>query len=362
MAEKMTHIERAMAAITNQPVDRLPTYPIACGVQRRLLKTPTTYSEWCRDPKKYAGAFCAGQKYFDYDFAIGLMDLSVMAGELGSHVRMDEQNTPFVDVPVIKGPEDYEKLEVPDVRKGRTGVILQGTKMYAEALGKEVVTAGFIEGPLLVLTQSASAEKVFMDMYNNPSAVHKALNTITEFDADFTRAFGSDAKPAGLVWDYLWGSYSCLGDKEYEDFEGQYARKLNQLTADSGMAFCVHNCADLPHLDVQVKAWKPVIYSMAYYPLIPGSKPAGQVIKEGYADNTLMAGNIDPQGFVRWAPEKMQRVTMNLCKEVVSALKERGLGGRYVTASGCEVPPALSTKLENIKMCVDTTKQYGTFA
>ncbi len=75
-----------------------------------------------------------------------------------------------------------------------------------------------------------------------------------------------------------------------------------------------------------------------------------------------MAGNIDPQGFVRWAPEKMQRVTMNLCKEVVSALKERGLGGRYVTASGCEVPPALSTKLENIKMCVDTTKQYGTFA
>jgi uroporphyrinogen decarboxylase len=46
----------------------------------------------------------------------------------------------------------------------------------------------------------------------------------------------------------------------------------------------------------------------------------------------------------------------------VKALKDRGLGARYCIASCCEVPPALSTKMENIKTCVDTVKQYGTFA
>ena len=357
----MTHIERCMASITNQPSDRLSTYPIACGVNRRLVGTGVTYHDWATDPKKFADAAIAGYEYFDWDWYFGLMDLSVMAKELGAHVRMDEQNTPFVDVPAIKGPEDYEKLEVPDVHKGRTGVILEGTKIFGERLSKEIITAGFIEGPLLVLTQTAGAEKVFMDMYNNSSAVHTALRTITDFDADFTKAFGETPSP-GLCWDYLWGSYSCLGDKEYDEFEGKYAAELNKLTADLGKAFCIHNCADLPHLDTQVKAWKPVIYSMAYYPLIPGSMPAKEVIEKGYSDNTLMAGNIDPQGYVRWAPEKMQRATMNLCTEVVKALKERGLGSRYVIASGCEVPPALSTKLENIKMCVDTVKQYGTFA
>jgi len=357
-----------MAALQDQPVDRLTTYPIACGVMRKLLNDGAgiSYHDWATDPKKFADAFIAGQKYFDMDFAIMLMDLSVMAGDLGAHVRMDEQNTPFVDEPCINSVEDYEKLQVPNIKdpKTRSHVLVEGTRQTVNALGKEVITAGFIEGPLLVLTQARGAEFVFKDMYDNESsraAVHKALATITEFDKELVKAFGREAKPAGLVWDYLWGSYSCLGDTEYEEFEGQhkYAGCLNELTAKEGMAFCVHNCADLPHLDTQVAKWKPAIYSMAYYPLIPGSPSAKESIAKGYADNTLLAGNIDPQGYVRWKTEKMVDVTKKLCTEVATALKERGLHSRYCIASGCEVPPSVTTKLENIKACVDTTKQYG---
>jgi uroporphyrinogen decarboxylase len=354
----MSHIERAMASITNQPVDRLSVYPIACGVNRKLLSTPTTYSEWCSDPRKFAEAAIAGYKYFDWDWYFGLMDLSVMAADVGSGVRFDEQNTPYVVDPLVKKPEDYEKIQVPDVKKGRCGVIIEGTKLFAERLGKDIITAGFIEGPLLALTQTAGAEKVFMDMYNHRSAVHKALKTFTQFDADFTKAFATTSAP-GLCWDYLWGSYSCLGDQEYEEFEAQYARQLNKLTADVGKAFCIHNCADLPHLDTQVKAFKPVIYSMAYYPLIPGSPSPKEAIGKGYADNCLLAGNIDPQAFIRFSTEKIEKVTIDLLQEVKTALCARGLHSRYVVASGCEVPPALATKMENIKTVVDTTKKYG---
>jgi uroporphyrinogen decarboxylase len=356
----MTHIERVLASLGDKPVDRITAYPIACGVQRRLLSTPTTYAEWCSDPRKYAEAFVAGQRAMDYDFAIGLMDLSVCAGDFGAGVRFDEQNTPFVVDPVVKSPQDYETkfANMPNPKKGRSGVITEGTKIFAEKLGKEVITAGFLEGPLLILTQSAGAEKVFMDMYNNRSAVHKALKDITDFDHAMVKEFGQ-AKPAGLVWDYLWGSYSCLGDKEYEEFESQYARGLNKATADNGMAFCIHNCADLPHLDTQIKAFKPAIYSMAWYPLIPGSPSAKETIMKGYADNCLVAGNIDPQAFVRFSTEKIEKTTMNLLQEVKTAMCAKGLHSRYCVASGCEVPPALATKLENIKAVVDTTKKYG---
>ena len=242
------------------------------------------------------------------------MDLSVMAGDLGAHIRMDEQNTPFVDDPCIKSLEDYEKLEVPDVTKGRSNVLVKGTGMFVKELASQVITAAFLEGPLLALTQSRGAEFVFKDMYESESsraAVHKALHTITEYDKEMVKAFAQE-KPAGLVWDYLWGSYSCLGDTEYNEFEGQhkYAGCLNELVVKEGMANCVHNCADLPHLDTQVKQYKSTIYSMAYYPLIPGSPTAKEVIAKGYADNCLMAGNIDPQGYIRWTPEKMQKTTM----------------------------------------------------
>jgi uroporphyrinogen decarboxylase len=356
----MTHIERALNALNDKPVDRLTTYPIACGVQRRYLSTQTTYMEWASDPKKFSEAFVAGQRINDYDFAIGLMDLSVCAGDYGAGVRFDEQNTPFVVDPIVKNPQDYETefADVPNPKKGRSGVITKGTKMFVEKIGKEVITAGFLEGPLLILTQSAGAEKVFMDMYNHRSAVHKALEDITRFDSAVVEEFGR-AKPSGLVWDYLWGSHSCLGDKEYEEFEARYARELNALTQEEGMAFCIHNCADLPHLDTQIKEFKPAIYSMAWYPLIPGSPSAKATIMKGYADRCLIAGNIDPQAFVRFSMEKIQRTTMTLLQEVKTALCARGLHSRYCIASGCEVPPALATKLENIKAVVDTTKKYG---
>lgn len=360
MADTMSHIDRAMAALSGGEVDRFVTYPIACGVNRKLLNggQGITYRDWAHDPKLFAQAFIEGQKYFDFDFAIGLMDLSVMAGDLGAHVRMDDQNTPFVDKHVVNSPEDYEKFQVPDITKGRSGVLIEGTKLYADVLKSQVVTAGFLEGPLLALSQSAGAERMFMDMFTNPSAVHAALKTMTAYDEEMVVAFGKTGV-AGLCWDYLWGNYSCLGDAEYEEFEAKYARGLNALTAENGMAPCIHNCADMPHLKTQVLDFKPAIYSMAYYPLIPDSPSATQVIEQGYADKCLIGGQIDPQLFIRASVEKITKVTSDLCQEVKTALCKRGLNSQYCIASGCEVPPDMSTKLENIKAVVDTVKKDG---
>lgn len=360
MAE-MNHIERAMAALGNQEVDRLTTYPIACGVCRKLLPGNVTYKQWCSDPKLFADAFIAGQKYFDFDFCIGLMDLSVMAGDLGAHVRMDEENTPFVDQHIVHDPEDYEKLEVPDIRKGRSNVLLEGTKIYADKLKGEVITAGFLEGPLLALSQSAGAERMFMDMFTNPELIHKAMEVTTAYDVEMVKAFAQTGVN-GLCWDYLWANYSCLGDAEYGEFEAnKYASKLNQLTQDEGMALAIHNCADLPHLDTQILKYKPAIYSMAYYPLIPGSPKASEVIEKGYADKCLVAGQIDPQLFVRGSVEKISKVATDLCQEVKTALCKRGIKSSYCISSGCEVPPDIGTKMENIKAVVDITKTAGAF-
>ena len=146
------------------------------------------------------------------------------------------------------------------------------------------------------------------DNESSRKAVHAALKTITEYDKEMVKAF-AEKKPAGLVWDYLWGSYSCLGDKEYEEFEGseKYAGCLNELVVKEGMANCVHNCADLPHLKVQ--CGKPTIYSMAHYPI-----PGPHQLRKSFLRMPphLMAGNIDPQGYVRWSAEKMEKITMNL--------------------------------------------------
>jgi uroporphyrinogen decarboxylase len=284
-----------------------------------------------------------------------------MAGDLGAKVRMDEQNTPFVEKHIVNNTEDYEKFQVPDIRKGRSAVLLEGTKLYCDALNSQVITSGFVEGPLLALTQTAGAERVFMDMFTNPSAVHRALKTMTEYDVEMVKGFAKTGC-AALCWDYLWGNYSCLGDAEYEEFEGckKYAIGLNELTRKEGMAFAIHNCADLPHLDTQITKFGTDVYSMAYYPLIPGSPTAAEVIEKGYADKCVVGGQVDPQVFIRATVEKVTAVTKDLCQEVKTALCKRGLNSpKYIIASGCEVPPDVHTKTENIKAFVNAVKQYG---
>jgi uroporphyrinogen decarboxylase len=356
----MTPLERAQASLNNEKVDRLTAYPIACGVCRRLIGDgKMKYRDWCNDPNKFAQAFIEGQKYFGFDFAIGLMDLSVMAGDLGAHVRMDDQNTPFVDEHVVHSMEDYEKFEVPDITKGRTGVLIKGTGIFAKALKGKVTTSSFIEGPLLALSQSAGAERLFMDMFTEPAPIHKALKVMTEYDSQIIKAFGQTGVNA-ICWDYLWGNYACLGDAEYSEFEGdKYASRLNKETVENGMALAIHNCADLPHLDTQIKKFKPAIYSMAYYPLIPGSPSATETIEKGYCDNCLVAGNLDPQLFMRADINKVTSVTKDLCHEVKTALCKRGLNSKYCIASGCEVPPDMETKMENITAVMDAVKKYG---
>ena len=359
MAE-LSHIERVSAALADEPVDRLCEYPIACGVTRRLVGDGSmTYADWCTDPKKYAAGFIAAQRRLDLDFSIGLMDLSVLAGDLGAHVRYDESSTPSVDVPVIKSLEDYETLEIPDIRKGRTGVLLEGTRLVAEALGKEVIHSAFLEGPLLVLTQAGGAERVFYDALVDPGTVKKGLDTVTEYCRQVASAFGETGASA-ICWDYLWGNYSCLGDEEYGDLEGdKYAPLLNEETRRSGMAVAIHNCADLPHLDTQIRKFKPSIYSMAYYPLVDGSRTASQVIDEGYADDCLIAGNVDPQLFEQGTAEQVDTTVRTLCQEVKTSLCRRGLRSRYVIASGCEVPPSDTCKLENLDAFSSAVKRYG---
>lgn len=362
MVKEMNHIERVQAALADEPVDRLPVYPIACGVSRKLLGDGNmSYEQWAKSADNYADGFEAVQRRYDLDFAIGLMDLSVIASDLGSHVRYDDYNTPAVDSPFIKTMEDYDRLEFPDVNTGRVGTLIEGTEKIVKKLGDEVVTSAFLEGPLLTLTQSASAEKVFLDYIYEPNTVEKALDKITEYEKGIVEAVGRTGVGA-ICWDYLWGNYSVLDDTEYGHLEGdRFAPALNKATADNGMAVAIHNCADLPHLDTQINKFKPSIYSMAYYPLIEGSMTASQVIGHGYADNTLIAGNLDPQAFEQYSVEQITQSTRSLAQEVKTALCERGLNSRYVLASGCEVPPTQTCKLENIDAFVKTAKEYGSF-
>lgn len=358
MAEQMNCMERALAAVQNQPVDRLPVAPLACGVNRRLVGT--SYKTYSTSGEGYADAWIAGWEFFGYDAIVGLGDLSIISADMGAEVSYPEENTPTtMGGGMIKENDDYRRLKVPEINKGtRMWDLVEGVRLTKERLGDQVLILPLIEGPLLALTQLAGTEKVLMDMYRCPDALHEALQTLVEVDKVFCQAL-VEAGAHGIVMDYLWGNYSCLGDEQYMEFEGaKYAPEVNDYLAELGTAFVLHNCADLPHLDTQISKFKPIVYSYCYYPDIPDSLSTQEVIKQ-YGHETLVLGNLDPQMFVRASADEMRQATENMYREAVEGLQEAGLTSRFCISSGCEVPPALSTNLNNVKVMCDTVREIG---
>ena len=357
--KEMNHVERMTAAVADEKVDRLTTYPLALAVCRRFVGDGTaTYRDWCTKPEVFAESFYQGQKRLGLDLTVALMDLAISAADFGAEVRMDEENTPFPTKHLVHDIEDYEKLEAYDIPKGRTGNLLKSQAALCKKLKGEVINFCHVEGPLLMLSQTAGAERLFMDMFMDPAPVHKALKVTTGIASEVGKAMVKTGVD-GICWNFLWGNYAVLGDAEYNEFEAKYAKDLIKQTKDDGVVMGIHNCSDLPHLDTQIKKYKPQVYSMAYYPQIEGSPSAAKVIEDGFCDNCLVAGNIDPQLFVRGTVEQTTNATKNLCQEVKAALCKRGLKSRYCIATGCEVPPDVTTKIENIEAMVSAVKKYG---
>ena len=362
MVAPMTPYERAVATLQNEPVDELPAYPLVCGLQRRLLPNqPITYHTWATDAKICAQSFVEGYKQYKFPYSVLLEDLSVTANDFGAHVRMDAENTPFVDQHAITCIEDYENLELPDIHKGRTGHLIEMNRLAVPELKGKSFLMSFLEGPLLTLSQTRGAEELFIDMYTDSAPIHKALEVTTEFCCQAVTAIGETGVEA-MCWDYLWGNYAVLGDDEYMTFEGEkYAKRTNEATRKAGLGLAIHNCADMPHLDTQIKKFGVDGYSMAYYPQIAESPTMASVIERGYADKCTIMGTIDPQEFMRGSYDTTYEITKNLCTDIKAAICKAGLNSHACIASGCEVPPDLETKWECVKAVMDATHDYAAF-
>ena len=99
-----------------------------------------------------AKSFVEGFNRWKCPFTVTLEDLSVTAHDLGANVRLDKENTPFVDGHIIHSLEDYEKIQCPDVTKGRTGHLIEMNKKVVKDLKGKSFLIAFLEGPLLTLS------------------------------------------------------------------------------------------------------------------------------------------------------------------------------------------------------------------
>jgi uroporphyrinogen-III decarboxylase len=356
---KMSHKDRVFAALGDKKVDRLPVYPLVCGISRKFV--PCTYKEYATLPDKFAASVEAAVKYLDIDTFVGLTDLSVTSTDIGAGVLMPEEDTPSAI-----HLKDYEEIEIPEVKKGtRIYDHIQAAKQATERLHKEELNApfvGFYEGPLLTLTQTMGADRVLHDMNSDPVTVHKALDKITGFVTDISAAFFDEGAADALCVDNLWSNNVIMSADQYWEFDGKYVydRQL-PVFKKYNAPYVIHNCADAVHFDIQIRKFGTSLYSYAYYEKKrdKGSKNYADLIPE-YSDICCVMGEVDPVQFMNNDEATYQKIrndTSKLMDGVLHTLKDNGRQSKYVLSTGCEVPPDGS--LLSVKAMVDTVKETG---
>ena len=341
--------ERVTAMLNHQQADRVPVYPILSGVTRKLVGA--TYEQWSTDADVCTAAFLAAADRFDLDCLVTLIDLSVECAAWGQPLIFPENEAARPDYKhaIIGSLEEYGKIKPVDFRTcDRMTMMVEVCRRLVEAKGSELPIVAFVFGPLGVLSMLRSQQELYMDIYDDPDAVHEALRAITDTLKDYVVALCKTGVDA-IMWDTLFASGSIMSKDMWSEMEAPYMRELAEAVRQAGCANMIHNCGQRVYFDVQIEAVDPVAISFLYP---PDDCADFADCKRKYGDKVSLIGCVTPANAVFGTDEEWDKQ----CTDQIDAM---AAGGGFMLATGCEYPANAS--FDRAERMIEIAKTYGRY-
>lgn len=345
----MNSIERVTAAMQHKEADRVPVYPIMCGITRKLVGA--SYPEWSTNADICAEAFIKSADEFDIDCIVTLIDLSVECDAWGQKIIYPENEAAHPDYSdcVIKDIEDYEKIKKVDYRTSKRMMMhIDVCKKLVAAKGKEKPIIAFVFGPLGTLSMLRNQQDLYMDIYDDPDAVAAAAREINETLKEYVAAL-TDTGISGIMFDTLFASGSIMSKQMWDDMEGQLVEELAQVVRDKNCMVMIHNCGERIYFDVQIERMKPAAISFLYP---PDDCADFAECKEKYGKDLTLIGCVTPAMAVFGTDEEWDRA----CQEQINVFKK---DGGFMLATGCEYPANAS--FERARRMIEIAKTCGRY-
>lgn len=345
----MKPIERVTIALQHKEPDRVPVYPILSGVTRKL--TGAGYKEWTTNADTCAEALIKAADEFGLDVICTLTDLSVEAADYGQKIVYPENEAAHPDLSdhLIKSIEDYDKLpEIDPRRTPRMSEHIKLCDLLVKAKGAEIPVVAFIFGPLGILSMLRGQQDLYMDMYDDPEAVKRVVEKITDMLVDYSDAL-MDTGIHAIMIDTLFASQSIMSKQMWLEFEGVCVERLARHIHDRGCMVMIHNCGAGIYFDVQIQTMKPEAISFLH---IPDDCTSYEEAKEKYGSVTTLIGCISPTWLAEATPDEV-------AAESRKHIDMFGKGGGFILSTGCEYPANIP--FDNAKAIVETAREYGKY-
>lgn len=273
--------------------------------------------------------------------SVSLMDLSVEAECFGAPVHVSDDEVPTISGSIVSSLEDVEKLAVPAVGTGRSGLCVKAIEQAARNIKDRPVFAGMI-GPFSLAGRLMDITGIMMACYEAPDTVHALLEKTVLFLREYALAFKKAGADGVVIAEPMAG---LLSPEFGEEFSSRYVKKIVETAQDEEFIVIYHNCggsavrmiSSIVGTGAAVLHFGNAVDMAEVMPQVPRHIPA--------------LGNIDPAGELReGTPESIRAA-------VTALLEKCGRWPNFMISSGCDIPP--STPWENIRAFFDAVRLFN---
>lgn len=268
--------------------------------------------------------------YYDMPAALGYMDLSVESEAFGAHTVYGADEVPTIIGRLVSDEKDADKLNVPEVGAGRTGVNIEAVKK-AKILIQDRPVIAQCTGPFSLAGRLMNVNDIMLHCYESPEMVHTVLRKVT----DFIIAYASELKSAGADGIMLAEPLAGLLSPELiKEFSTKYVREFVDTLQDRHFLVMYHNCGSaVAHLMNEIIDTGCFVYHF-------GDSVAMLKMLETVPRNLLVMGNISPAQVFNGSSSEHVRL------ETLKLLRTCGKYNNFVLSSGCDIPPKVN--LDNV--------------
>ena len=333
----MNSFERVMNRLEGKTVDRIPNLSIVMMFAAKELGV--TFSACCSDYRLLTDAAFRCHERYGIDMVCAISDSMREAEGFGTEVVFPQEGVPYAAAMRLQQLSDIDTLRVIDPSQSRRMTdTVDAVRFMRQRAGNDVPVVGWVEGAMAECCDLMDMQHVFINLLDEPEAMHQLLDICTRQGILFAKA---QVEAGAHIMGIGDSAASLVGPTLYEAFVLPYQQRLIRAIHDMGIKVKLHICGNISpvmHLVAQTGA------DMVDCDFMVDMERAADILPQG----TSVCGNFNPV-------EVMYQGTPEMVREEVRRCKRLGNRNHNFIAPGCEVPK--DTPPENMLALLEALKE-----
>lgn len=328
-------------ALKREEVERVPFCAPFQGYWALGLENVTVMDS-INNPKIAAEAQYRAAEGCRMDSVEVMWDWLLPAEALGCKVKIPEHGTIPTVSHIVNGPEDLDKIKLPDINKFyRFKAAKETAGHMSERLGKDHFLIASILSPFTLAGEIRGVDNLMVDSFMDEDFVMALIKKSVEITKAFTEEIVSWDIDAVIICDPT-ASGDLISAEDYVRFSKGPMSELGAVIRKAGKMHINHICGDTSdRLDI-VADTGCVAFS------VDKQVDVGEAVSR-MKNRMAIIGNVDPAGTLfSGTPDDVRRETRR-------CLEKGGKRG-YLLGSGCDIP--VGAKYENILAMSDAVMNF----